>query len=1077
MRYLIVAFFVFVLAVILVAIPQSASARTDVFGSIISNTTWQAGEVYVVNGNVTVSPGVALTIESGAVVKFNFEASMTIVGSVTANGTSGNEIYFTSIRDDSVGGDTNGDGALSSPMTRDWAQIWVAPGADVGLDHSVVRLSGVWPQYTSIYQTGGTLNLTNSTMEFNITGLKIAGGNTVIENNIFKDNSYGLDVFGPGGLVLNDNLFVDNVNHAAIISFDYNRYFVSSGNVASGNGKNGMIVSGSVGNNQVWPDQMPYIISNNGLDVWGTLDISPGAKIKFDGPYPYLFIRGTLNANGSNDNDIYFTSIKDDSVGGDTNGDGALTSPMAGDWGQIFTGLNSVLNLNHAVVRYGGRSWPYYTNIAMLGGNLNMSNSITSFSSSYGLRVYDGSAIIIDSQIINNTYGIVKEGGCVSVSNSSIYGNVQYGIYNGTFGEINAENNWWGDASGPYNFWNNDDGAGDKVSTFIDFDPWLTSPPVFNDPDPVLTKEPVIIVPGILGSRLNRVSDGEEVWPNSTELLKPGTDSYLDQLKLDNLGNDIIDIDSTGILGREFMIFPFYENLIEKFEGLGYTEDTDLIVFDYDWRKDISFLATELKSLIDSKSSISPTGKVSIVAHSMGGLLTKEYLRQNTTDLSQLNNVVIAGAPQLGAIKAFKLLNFGDNLEIGILNKDRAKEISQNMPSVYQLLPSREYIEQSGGYLEDNRDDGGGVLNYDQTKSFMLSDPYLSDYRNTLMLNSSEEFHDNLDHLNINGPRITNLVGCSVDTLAGIKIFDNKKADIVLKKGDGTVPLVSANQTLSNSGQTNYYAAKGFDHFNLVSKAQALDLIGAVATDGVIPSLSDISSSESICYFNPKKLFIFSTHSPVNLRIYDSQGNYTGLDENGDVNDGILESDFMQIGENNFVLAPEGEGYRIAIDAYDTGSFDFKIRTLLGEGEEDSALYFNVPISNPNLSAEVLFDGDLNNILLKIDRNGDGDFDDVLTPNFVVLRLGQPSIQNVLENIEGAYRLGWIEDKAKEYLAKTLNHVDKLMKKDESKDDEINEILGSLIGKLGDYLRRGLINKEAYDIIREDIGLIKQLNV
>ena len=51
------------------------------------------------------------------------------------------------------------------------------------------------------------------------------------------------------------------------------------------------------------------------------------------------------------------------------------------------------------------------------------------------------------------------------------------------------------------------------------------------------------------------------------------------------------------------------------------------------------------------------------------------------------------------------------------------------------------------------------------------------------------------------------------------------------------------------------------------------------------------------------------------------------------------------------------------------------------------------------------------------------------------------------------------------------------MKKDESKDDEINEILGSLIGKLGDYLRRGLINKEAYDIIREDIGLIKQLNV
>ena len=39
-----------------------------------------------------------------------------------------------------------------------------------------------------------------------------------------------------------------------------------------------------------------------------------------------------------------------------------------------------------------------------------------------------------------------------------------------------AENNWWGDATGPYNPLTNPGGLGDTVSHFVDYDPWLTSP-------------------------------------------------------------------------------------------------------------------------------------------------------------------------------------------------------------------------------------------------------------------------------------------------------------------------------------------------------------------------------------------------------------------------------------------------------------------------------------------------------------------------------------------------------------------------------------------------------------------------
>ena len=60
---------------------------------------------------------------------------------------------------------------------------------------------------------------------------------------------------------------------------------------------------------------------------------------------------------------------------------------------------------------------------------------------------------------------------------------------------------------------------------------------------PVPKKEPVIIVPGILGSRLNRVSDGKEIWLDTPEMFSPVSikDDYLNDIKLDNEGKEIMD--------------------------------------------------------------------------------------------------------------------------------------------------------------------------------------------------------------------------------------------------------------------------------------------------------------------------------------------------------------------------------------------------------------------------------------------------------------------------------------------------------------------------------------------------------
>jgi hypothetical protein len=55
-------------------------------------------------------------------------------------------------------------------------------------------------------------------------------------------------------------------------------------------------------------------------------------------------------------------------------------------------------------------------------------------------------------------------------------GNTQYGAFNNSTTIIVAENDWWGDASGPYHPTTNPSGTGDQVSDYVDYSPWLIEP-------------------------------------------------------------------------------------------------------------------------------------------------------------------------------------------------------------------------------------------------------------------------------------------------------------------------------------------------------------------------------------------------------------------------------------------------------------------------------------------------------------------------------------------------------------------------------------------------------------------------
>lgn len=112
----------------------------------------------------------------------------------------------------------------------------------------------------------------------------------------------------------------------------------------------------------------------------------------------------------------------------------------------------------------------------------------------------------IDSCLIANNSGdgiTCDTSSSPEIHYNDIYGNSNYGLRNFYASvTVNAEYNWWGDASGPYHPDSNPGGIGDSVSDYVDFIPWLTQPGVETEKSAQLRISKLQIYPNPFSGRV-----------------------------------------------------------------------------------------------------------------------------------------------------------------------------------------------------------------------------------------------------------------------------------------------------------------------------------------------------------------------------------------------------------------------------------------------------------------------------------------------------------------------------------------------------------------------------------------------
>jgi hypothetical protein len=506
-------------------------------GNISADETWMAVDnPHEITGNVTVQNLITLTLEPGVEVLFKGNYVIYVYGALVAQGTQSDQIRFTRATGVPAWSGLclyQGSGGILDFCIIEWAnQAISANSCYLTVSNCTIR-NNTYGLYATtlnpyladnIFENNGTgMRLDNYYAPTVRDGLLADGG----ENNVFRDNGTGIhfydcmlptvggtahiadnttygvyfrDCASPGlsadiltsgtGIYYQNCTDISSLEDVSLIANtgEFGAVRVQgSGPVRLGAGNtiadntyplsidaasyatedsilplaenhaNGIRVdSGTSQQDAAWYDfGLPYMVTTSPtLGASASLTVEPGVEVRL-GSNTYIYNYGDLQVNGSDENGVIFTR------------------DQAARWTYIRFLSGATGSLSYATVEFA--SYGLHVNTAAPEvDHCRLQNNTNGY---YGEAT--ATSYIHNCLIANNDYGVRSRSGSDPLINqNSIMQNYYYGVLQEDIDfTIDAEGNYWGDASGPRHV-SNPGGRGDFVSDWVDFDPWLASDPL-----------------------------------------------------------------------------------------------------------------------------------------------------------------------------------------------------------------------------------------------------------------------------------------------------------------------------------------------------------------------------------------------------------------------------------------------------------------------------------------------------------------------------------------------------------------------------------------------------------------------
>lgn len=223
---------------------------------------------------------------------------------------------------------------------------------------------------------------------------------------------------------------------------------------------------------------------------------------------------------------------------------------------------------------------------------------------------------------------------------------------------------------------------------------------------------PVVFLPGVMGTRLHFPDSGRYWDPDNTMRMLSWILSSDDRNRRRMHGSQpariVMTPDESEITPEQAsqgwgnVVWSFYSHFLQFLEGFG----QPVYALGYDWRQDITALGDDIFARIQNVLFATGAEQVTLITHSMGGLVVRAALRSNPALNAQVEKTIHICQPSAGAVVLYRRLFTGlvRRYDSGwgfrtILGTDR-ETFAANMsglPGPLQLLPSRHFPLNAAG--------------------------------------------------------------------------------------------------------------------------------------------------------------------------------------------------------------------------------------------------------------------------------------------------------------------------------------------------------------------------------------------